>query len=211
MCSGTELGVAWTVQLLLTRTDLLKLEQAVYNPAHSRLYIFVWLQDLQEGRQSKYDDSFSLLPLIKEANLHFNWVPEVLVYDSVKKIYLFMTYTVLAFSYSKGLYKLELNWEYCLVNLTVLGYHEDNALASPLKQINKRKLVVLNIDDDSNDDCRCKNRCSKPGQGSGSGGSVLPKPAVGSGGSGSGGRSKPADKPVASGSGSASATASEGD
>ncbi|KAJ7822591.1 hypothetical protein B0H13DRAFT_2376599 [Mycena leptocephala] len=181
---------------------------------------------LDEGRQSEYDDSFGILPLVKDSDLRFNRVPEVLVYDSVKKIYspmsfhnlhrlgngvvINMTLAPMAFSYSRGLHKPELNWEYRLVNLTVLGRREDDALASPSKHINKRKLIALNIDDDSDDDRGRKDR-RKVNKSSGSGGTAPSKPAAGSAASSSGGKPKPADKPAASGSGSTSATASEGD
>ncbi|KAJ7907826.1 hypothetical protein B0H13DRAFT_1879273 [Mycena leptocephala] len=268
--SGTELGIAWTVQLwnkqfttprtaeyavsgrpvcwetavhihdaidarynvyAASHNDVVK-KQSTHGPTSSmflsgRRSVFLPnATPLDEGRQSEYDDSFGILPLVKDSDLRFNRVPEVLVYDSVKKIYspmsfhnlhrlgngvvINMTLAPMAFSYSRGLHKPELNWEYRLVNLTVLGRREDDALASPSKHINKRKLIALNIDDDSDDDRGRKDR-RKVNKSSGSGGTAPSKPAAGSAASSSGGKPKPADKPAASGSGSTSATASEGD
>ncbi|KAJ7367808.1 hypothetical protein DFH08DRAFT_795932 [Mycena albidolilacea] len=45
----------------------------------------------------------------------------------------------------------KLGWEYRLINITVVGCREDDALSSPSKYVVKRKAVILDLDDSSDE------------------------------------------------------------
>ncbi|KAJ7825403.1 hypothetical protein B0H14DRAFT_2596627 [Mycena olivaceomarginata] len=116
----------------------------------------------QEGRFSEYDDSYGLLPLIGDPDIRFNRIPEVLVFNSTTKEYLPMSFhllhrlgtgvvlnaTIAPMAYEHG---RKLGWEYRLINITVVGRREDDALSSPSKYVVKRKAIMIDLDDSSDE------------------------------------------------------------
>ncbi|KAJ7356677.1 hypothetical protein DFH08DRAFT_802684 [Mycena albidolilacea] len=120
-----------------------------------------------EGRLLEYEDIYGLLPRLDDPDLHYNRVPEVLIYNSVTKKYLPMSFHELhrlgpglvvnitvvpmAFTWGRAHQKQELGWEYHLMNITVLGCQEDDALSSPSKLVVKRKIVALDLDSSSDE------------------------------------------------------------
>ncbi|KAF7360130.1 MYND-type domain-containing protein [Mycena venus] len=121
---------------------------------------------MDEGRFSEFDDVYGLLPLLNDPDLRFNQVPEVLVFNANTKEFSPMSFHLLhrlgtgvvlnatiapmiavqAYEHSK-----KLGWEYRLINITVIGRCEDNALSSPSKYVVKRKATVLDLDDSSDE------------------------------------------------------------
>ncbi|KAJ7326470.1 hypothetical protein DFH08DRAFT_968356 [Mycena albidolilacea] len=113
---------------------------------------------MDEGRFSEYDDIYGLLPLISNPDIRFNRVPEVLVFNSTTKEYLPMSFhllhrlgtgvvlnaTIAPMAYEHG---RKLGWEYRLINITVVGHREDDALSSPSKYVVKRKAIMIDLDD----------------------------------------------------------------
>ncbi|KAJ7667171.1 hypothetical protein B0H14DRAFT_2658231 [Mycena olivaceomarginata] len=118
---------------------------------------------MDEGRVSEYEEKFKLLPFFGDSDLQYNRVPEVVVYNSITKKYslisfhhihhlgqglvMNMTVVPMAISHSK-----QLSWDYCLVNITILGRREDDSLASPTKYVVKRKIINLTLDDSSKEE-----------------------------------------------------------
>ncbi|KAJ7726181.1 hypothetical protein B0H14DRAFT_3519161 [Mycena olivaceomarginata] len=112
---------------------------------------------MDEGRASEYEEKFKLLRFFGDSDLRYNRVPEVVVYNSVTKkftpisfhhihrlgqgLVMNMTVAPMAFSHSK-----QLSWDYRLVNITILGRHADDSLASPTKYVVKRKIIDLSLD-----------------------------------------------------------------
>ncbi|KAJ7858150.1 hypothetical protein B0H14DRAFT_3447470 [Mycena olivaceomarginata] len=109
-----------------------------------------------------YDDSYGLLPLIGDPDIRFNRIPEVLVFNSTTKEYLPMSFhllhrlgtgvvlntTIAPMAYEHG---RKLGWEYRLINITVVGRREDDALSSPSKYVVKRKAIMIDLDDSSDE------------------------------------------------------------
>ncbi|KAF8211029.1 hypothetical protein K438DRAFT_1959232 [Mycena galopus ATCC 62051] len=127
-----------------------------------------------EGRASEFDDTYKFLSYLSDiADLRFNRIPEVLVYNTDKKTYhpisfhqlhrlgpgliMLMTVTPIAFSWGGKQHaakKAELGWEYRLVNITVVGRREDDALSSPTKMVVKRKALALRLGDSDNESAK---------------------------------------------------------
>ncbi|KAJ7206724.1 hypothetical protein B0H12DRAFT_1243272 [Mycena haematopus] len=170
-------------------------------PTHSmflsgRRPVFVPNASMQdEGRASEFDDTYNLKTFLVNTDLRFNRVPEVLVYDSSNKKYhaisfhqihrlgtgLVMLATMIPTAYSWGAKphqdkKGELQWEYRLVNLTIVGRRENSALLSPSKLILKRKALDLDLDSDEEPPTKKlpPSGSSASGSGSGSGPSKAP-------------------------------------
>ncbi|KAJ6471505.1 hypothetical protein C8R45DRAFT_1104474 [Mycena sanguinolenta] len=117
-----------------------------------------------EGRASEFEDSYNLKSFLVDTDLHFNRVPEVLIYDATNKTYhpisfhqihrlgkglvMFMTLTPTGYSWGGRGKKADFQWEYRLVNITIVGKREDPQLLSPSKLVLKRKALELDIDSD---------------------------------------------------------------
>ncbi|KAF8144018.1 hypothetical protein K438DRAFT_1993264 [Mycena galopus ATCC 62051] len=151
-----------------------------------------------EGRASEYDDTFKLLPLLSDPDLRYNRVPEVLVFNADTKTYhpmsfhqlhrlgpglvMLMTVTPVAFSWGGKQHadrKADLSWEYRLLNITVVGRREAEAVSSPTKMVVKRKVVDLGLDSD--DELTKKAKTKSLGKAASSGGSAAASSSVGSG------------------------------
>ncbi|KAJ7849048.1 hypothetical protein B0H14DRAFT_3452641 [Mycena olivaceomarginata] len=116
-------------------------------------------------RASEYKEKFKLLPFFGNADLRYNRVPEVVVYNSITKKYspisfhhihrlgqgLVMNMTIAPMASCYRLLK-QLSWDYRLVNITILGRRADDALASPTKYVVKRKIIDLSLDDSSDEE-----------------------------------------------------------
>ncbi|KAJ7678830.1 hypothetical protein B0H14DRAFT_3063504, partial [Mycena olivaceomarginata] len=123
---------------------------------------------MDEGRLSEFDDVYGLLALVNDPDVRFNRVPEVLVFNAATKEYFPMSFHLLhrlgtgvvlnvtiapmAYEHSR-----KLGWEYRLINITVVGCREDDALSSPSKYVVKRKAVILDLDDSSDETPVSKN------------------------------------------------------
>ncbi|KAJ7857672.1 hypothetical protein B0H14DRAFT_3135740 [Mycena olivaceomarginata] len=123
---------------------------------------------MDEGRLSEFDDVYGLLALVNDPDVRFNRVPEVLVFNAANKEYFPMSFHLLhrlgtgvvlnvtiapmAYEHSR-----KLGWEYRLINITVVGCREDDALSSPSKYVVKRKAVILDLDNSSDETPVSKN------------------------------------------------------
>ncbi|KAJ7793523.1 hypothetical protein B0H14DRAFT_2622801 [Mycena olivaceomarginata] len=117
---------------------------------------------MDEGRLSEFDDIYGLLALVNDPDVRFNRVPEVLVFNATTKKYFPMSFhqlhrlgtgvvlnvTIAPMAYE---HSRKLGWEYRLINITVVGCREDNALSSQSKYVVKRKAVILDLDDSSDE------------------------------------------------------------
>ncbi|KAJ7840859.1 hypothetical protein B0H14DRAFT_2587252 [Mycena olivaceomarginata] len=118
--------------------------------------------EMDEGRLSEFDDIYGLLALVNDPDVRFNRVPEVLVFNATTKKYFPMSFhqlhrlgtgvvlnvTIAPMAYE---HSRKLGWEYRLINITVVGCREDNALSSQSKYVVKRKAVILDLDDSSDE------------------------------------------------------------
>ncbi|KAJ7324016.1 hypothetical protein DFH08DRAFT_969020 [Mycena albidolilacea] len=145
---------------------------------------------MDEGHLSEFDDVYGLLVLVNDPDVRFNRVPEVLVFNATKKEYFPMSFhllhrlgtgvvlnvTIASMAYE---HSRKLGWEYRLINITVVGCREDDVLSSPSKYVVKRKAVILDLDDSSDETPVSKKIAtgSKTGEG---------KDAAAGGGKGSG-------------------------
>ncbi|KAJ7788909.1 hypothetical protein B0H14DRAFT_2627749 [Mycena olivaceomarginata] len=117
----------------------------------------------QEGRASEYENSFNLMPfwvtltsvtIVCQRSLYTthsleNFSPMWFHHLHRLGDGLVMNVTLAPMAYS---YSRQLNWDYRLVNITVLGRREDNTCSSPTKYAVKRKVVDLSLDDSDEDD-----------------------------------------------------------
>ncbi|KAF8184079.1 hypothetical protein K438DRAFT_1974672 [Mycena galopus ATCC 62051] len=156
-----------------------------------------------EGRASEYDDTYNLLAPLADADLRFNRVPEVLIYNANAKTYhpmsfhqlhrlgaglvMLMTMTPIAFSWGGKQIgnKKDLSWEYRLLTITVLGRREEDALASPSKMVIKRKVALLDLED-SDDERPAKKTSGSGGKTAGPSGASGSAPGAGPSGASGG-------------------------
>nr|GAT42821.1 predicted protein [Mycena chlorophos] len=114
---------------------------------------------LDEGVMSEYDDPFKIMRIMRDHDVRFNRIPEVLVYDATKKTDVEMSFhgihmlppgSVIAVTLYPYIYlsKQEVQWEFRLASMRIIGQREAAAQGSPSKLTIKRKFVPIDDDDD---------------------------------------------------------------
>ncbi|KAJ7881381.1 hypothetical protein B0H14DRAFT_3434085 [Mycena olivaceomarginata] len=92
---------------------------------------------MDEGHLSEFDNVYGLLALVNDPDEYFP-MSFHLLHCLGTGVVLNVTIAPMAYEHSR-----KLGWEYRLINITVVGCREDDALSSPSKYVVKRKAVIL--------------------------------------------------------------------